>query len=89
MSEPCLACGSNMQGDPIPQEYIDAGYYAPGATHYSRKMGYDFPGVYDGVLIWGCPDCGHCWPRFSQDTNVRLHDEALRIIHDWANFKEV
>lgn len=51
---------------------------------FSRKVGYDIRGVYDGVLIWGCPDCGHFWPRFSMNATYRtLHLRALEIIEQW------
>lgn len=39
----------------------------PEDRFYSRCMGYEIRGVYDGVLFWGCPDCGHLWPRFKLD----------------------
>lgn len=83
----CPGCGSKMQGEPIPQESIDKGYYGEGVTHYSRCIGYQAQGVYDGVLIWMCPDCGHCWPRFQPDDNgwSRLHDKAVEIIEAWKN----
>jgi hypothetical protein len=66
--------GHDLTGDPIPQEYIDAGHYSPGTTHYSRMIGVEIRGVYDGVLYWLCPDCGIKWPRFE---NGRLHQAAL------------
>ena len=72
--------GCDLRAEPIPQEYIDKGYYADGVTHYSRLMGYDFPGVYDGVLIWACPDCGLAWPRFTEGD---LQSRALDIIESW------
>lgn len=80
--EECPSCGSKMQGESIPQEYIDKGYYAEGVTHYSRCMGYQEPGVYDGVLIWMCPDCGYAWPRFEPDGYyTRLYNAAAEIIN--------
>lgn len=81
--EECPSCGSKMQGEPIPQEAIDNGYYAPGVTHYSRCMGYEERGVYDGVLIWGCPDCGHLWPRFERRANPHLYFKAQEVIARW------
>ena len=58
----CPLCGSDLTGEPIPQEYIDKGYYAPGATHYSRMIGiYDV--ALDRTVAWQCPDCGGQWPR--------------------------
>lgn len=34
-------------------------------THFSRKIGVEVPGVYDGVLYWQCPDCGWRWHRWT------------------------
>ena len=63
MSDNCPHCGADLRGDPIPQEYIDAGYYAPGTTHYRRNIGVEVPGIYDGILYWQCPDCLLAWVR--------------------------
>lgn len=52
-----------------------------GKTHYSRMWGCEIPEVYDGVLIWRCPDCGVSWPRFSAPD--RRHKIALEIIEEW------
>ena len=59
----CPSCGVDLRGEPIPQEYLDAGYYGPSTTHYRRNIGVEVPGVYDGVLYWQCPDCGRAWVR--------------------------
>ena len=56
------------------------GNKAPEDRFWSRFIGQDVPGVYDGVLIWHCPDCGSSWPRWAQESNLHLHREALRII---------
>lgn len=53
--------GCDLQGEPIPQEYIDAGHYGKGVTHYSRIIGVEHPEKYDGVWFWLCPDCGVRW----------------------------
>lgn len=66
----CPHCKANLQGDPIPQQYIDAGYYGT-STHYSRKIGVEVRGVYDGVLYWQCPDCGGVWHRWSKGSHQR------------------
>lgn len=49
----------------------------PEERFYSRVIGMNIQGVYDGVLIWCCPDCGHHWPRFPDG---RLHVAAMKII---------
>lgn len=80
MNESCPNCGSDLRGEPIPQEYIDKGYYEAG-SHYNRILGIEIRGVYDGVLIWECPDCGFTWPRFDAG---RLYIKAKEIINAWA-----
>lgn len=52
----CEHCGANLRGEPV-----------PGTTgrFYSRRIGVEVRGVYDGVLFWQCPDCGgktNRWP---------------------------
>lgn len=59
--EQCPKCHASMQGEIIPPEY--AATYGL-HTHYSRQIGVKVAGVYDGVLYWRCPDCGHRWHRF-------------------------
>lgn len=83
----CPHCETSLQGDPIPQEYVDAGYYPPEVTHYDRTIGVEVRGVYDGVLYWACPDCGHGWPRWT-DGAGRL--TALSVTHaDAHNLRAV
>jgi len=63
-----------------------------GERFFSRKMGYEVSGIYDGILIWGCEDCGHKWPRFAPDAQSgysRLHDKAVEIIERWKREKEM
>ncbi len=33
---------------------------------FSRIIGIEIRGVYDGVLFWQCPDCGGRWQRWSE-----------------------
>jgi len=80
MTTGCPSCGSDLQGAPIPEEYRLAGMYGDDPpTHYSRKVGIEYPGIYDGVLVWSCPDCGAKWPRF---TYGGLHLAALKKIEE-------
>jgi hypothetical protein len=63
MSDPtsCPNCLVSFQGDPIPQEYIDAGYYGD-KTHWSTVIGiYDM--TEDCTVAWRCPFCQHEWKR--------------------------
>lgn len=45
--------------------------------HNGRAIGVEIRGVYDGVLFWGCPDCGGSWHRWSPDDWPRLHEAAV------------
>lgn len=80
----CPLCGNDMAGDPIPQEYIDKGYYAPGVTHYSRRMGHEIQGFYDGTAYWvDASGCGKAWPRDFGDWDAM--NEGSRHLADQFN----
>lgn len=64
-TDACPHCSADLRSEPIPQKYIDEGFYAPDATHYSRKLGVEVPGLYDGILFWRCPDCRGSWHRWT------------------------
>ncbi len=92
----CPKCGVDLNGEKIPYDKVHN--YVP-LEHYNnpsvwladnewptwkRKIGIQVWGVYDGVLIWRCPDCGHNWPRFPNEPYwQRLHDKAVSIIAEW------
>lgn len=93
----CPHCGSSMQGDPIPERYQQHAddhdeqvarngrcFCLPygDSTHFSRVMGHEVSGIYDGVLFWVCPDCHHAWPRWN-DGLGRLSVEATRHAAMW------
>lgn len=76
----CPHCGSDGKGEPIPaehrqhkpdhdeqlQRYNGRCYCLPYGekTHFSRFIGHEVWGVYDGILFWVCPDCGLARSRF-------------------------
>ncbi len=82
MFDNCPECMTDLRAGKIPQDYIDAGYYGT-KTHYSRLIGYEEPGLYDGVLVWLCPDCGYSWPRFDKPSD--LHYAGIKIIESWED----
>ncbi|TAK59563.1 MAG: hypothetical protein EPO18_20295 [Methylobacter sp.] len=57
----CPYCKASLIGDPIPQEYIDKGYYGEGVTHYRREIGIEDRDL-DRCVEYQCPDCGGRWP---------------------------
>lgn len=79
----CPLCGTDLIGDPIPQESRDRGSYGE-ATHFRREIGVEIRGVYDGVLYWKCPDCGGAWNRWPKKTGDRLY-EAAQLCVDRVN----
>jgi len=40
-------------------------FYKP-PYRFSRLVGLEFPGKYDGVWEWACPDCDARFPRFKE-----------------------
>jgi predicted RNA-binding Zn-ribbon protein involved in translation (DUF1610 family) len=58
--EYCPHCGTNLQGEPIPEEYRDLHY--GGTTHYSRKIAWTDLAL-DRIVKWSCPDCLGEWER--------------------------
>lgn len=44
---------------PIP---LEDQYMFGGAKYFLRTRGIEHPELYDGILEWECPDCGHRWP---------------------------
>jgi transposase-like protein len=64
----CPACKSDLKGAPIPEE--DRHNYSSGSTHFSRLIGIEIRGGYDGVSFWECPDCHARWDRFTGEKVV-------------------
>ena len=61
----CPKCNADFKGSPISEESRKKGYYGENPpSHFSRLIGVEVPGKYDGVLYWKCPDCNHTWDRF-------------------------
>lgn len=91
----CPKCGASMEGDPIPEGHrrhkpdhdeqvarYDRCYCLPWGdrTHFSRLIGVQINGIYDGALYWACPDCSHAWPRWT--------DGASRLIAVSAEYAD-
>ena len=70
MTDPryCPKCNGDFKSLPIPEESRKAGYYGKDPdTHFSKLIGIEHPGKYDGVLEWRCPFCKYTWNRFGQE----------------------
>jgi protein-disulfide isomerase len=72
----CPHCNINLIDKPIPQEYIDKGYYGNN-THYKREIGIDgsYLGIYDGIVAFQCPDCKKTWPRDNSKWAMDLYSK--------------
>ena len=77
----CPVCSSDLQGAEIPEAQRES--YG-GKTHFSRLIGLEVLGHYDGVAQWVCPDCRATWPRLGIDPPPFLR-EALDLDQARAN----
>jgi len=73
----CPKCNVNLNGEDIYQHFFDKykneeealkaaemyGWSKENPKCFRREIGIEVRGVYDGVIAWKCPDCGHVWPR--------------------------
>lgn len=48
------------------RELVKTSYAPP--YRFSRLIGVEIRGYYDGVAKWRCPDCGAEWDRFSKES---------------------
>ena len=70
----CKSCGAKMQGGTIPEEHR---HLYGGNSYWSNWRGIEFRGMYDGVLLWQCPECEDLFPRKGLEHKF---DEALAIM---------
>jgi Zn-finger nucleic acid-binding protein len=82
VGEFCPHCQVNLQGAAIAED--SRKFYLKSTTHYSRTIGVQVLGVYDGVLFWQCPDCGGRWNRWTPEHGRRyeIAEEYIRGDHD-------
>ena len=45
------------------RQYVSE-HYGDENARFSRLIGVEVQGLYDGVIKWRCPDCSAEWPRF-------------------------
>lgn len=58
----CPKCHASWVGAEIQSQYRH--FYGANTTHYSRLIGVEISGYYDGIAYWRCPDCGTTFRRF-------------------------
>jgi hypothetical protein len=68
----------------IPQNCSACGAHLNEGTK-PLEIGYQVRGVYDGILLWLCPNCGHARPRFSDGGRLT---EAARRYCDAINLSQ-
>ena len=65
MPKICPHCKVSLAGKEIPEK--DRHLFG-GATNFSRIVGIEVSGIYDGILYWECPDCNGRWHRWPEGT---------------------
>ena len=70
----CPGCGVSWQGNPIPEASQEA---FGGHTHFSRLIGIEVQGSYDGVSYWKCPDCATVFDRWTGMENFPSLSEEI------------
>jgi hypothetical protein len=81
----CPQNGCDLRGEEIPTEYLEKGYYGPwkpedGPQYYSKVIGVEIRGFYDGVAYWTCPTCGARWHRW---TGAGFADMRAKVEEYW------
>ena len=66
--ENCPVCTVSWQGEPIPQESIDNGFYDASSKFFSKVMSL-YSREEDRTFAYCCPSCNITWDR---DTNQRI-----------------
>lgn len=77
----CPRCLSSWDGGPIPEKYHE--HYSP-PYRWSKLIGIEIQGLYDGIHHWQCPCCNTTFPRYHESADgvalTRMfHDEAHRV----------
>lgn len=75
--EECPKCGVNLRYESEQEQ----------GTLFSRLIGYDIRGVYDGVLYWACPDCGVAFHRWT-DPRMMVKAQPFIDAHNVVTLKE-
>ena len=57
----CPECNADWRGTKIPEEHRH--HYGSNDGYFSRLIGVEIQGGYDGVNHWECPDCQATFKR--------------------------
>lgn len=70
----CPECNSSWRDKKIPIQYVETGMYGrwdgKEERYFSRLIGVEIRGKYDGISLWKCPDCDALFDRFDNDNLV-------------------
>ena len=48
---------------------------------FSRLIGIEIQGKYDGVLAWRCPDCAATWDRWPEKpSGIATHELTQKVV---------
>jgi len=67
----CPHCNVSLIGGRIPDDIKH--FYS--SSHWGREIGIEYPGIYDGVWEWKCPDCGGIWDSEVKKLSKGAQDE--------------
>lgn len=79
----CPHCELSLDGGPIRQsdggrvDDDNAAQLYGETRRWSKAIGVEVRGIYDGVVAWKCPHCGEEWPRFPEDDRRTIAWHAL------------
>lgn len=88
----CPECGANWDNgdifDVLQKKHLNEpiekvkewashyGWSEDNKVHFSKVIGLEIPGKYDGVSYWKCPECQMLWDRFTEK-KVGKYDSVL------------
>lgn len=84
---PSPQCGKDLNGPEVPRDLRRQGYYGSyketdPVIFYSRVIGVEIRGFYDGVAYWQCPECNVVWHR-ADDVMNEQHN--MWVESQWAS----
>lgn len=76
----CPHCDENLIHSKIP----DDRKHLYSSEYFYNTIGIDGShiGVYDGIVAWRCPDCGHEWARGNDDFWVCVFEKYRKLKED-------
>lgn len=82
----CPECGNSWDGGDIPERIRD--YYSP-PYKWSRIIGIEIPGGYDGISYYRCPDCPAIWDILTGDKVSPAIINSLSEMEEFRPFPKI